>query len=374
MASTPEDASSVDKAKAYQRKKQELTLFHLVLTPLVLLLAILTPMSLLLRQGATAVSTNPWIVVALYFLFFTFYMLLFDFPYSWYSGFSLEHRFGLSNQNFRAWLVNFFKKSLLAFLLSVALVEGLYALIRHFPDHWWVLAWASYALVSYVLGKIFPVLIVPLFYKYSKVEDDALKTRIFDLAKRYGLPVENVYALNLSKTTKKANAAFMGIGKTKRVVLSDTLIDQFTPDEIETVVAHELGHFKHHDIWRQLALGLVTSLISFWIVFSLMAPAAKFFGLEGVGDIASLPLLFLVFYAFSLVITPVQNGFSRVLERAADRFALKAFPHPDVFVSCMDKLGKVNLADPDPNPVYEWFFYDHPAIGKRIQMAKEWAP
>jgi len=226
--------------------------------------------------------------------------------------------------------------------------------------------------MSYILGKVFPVFIVPLFYKYGKVENESLKQRIFDLAKRYGLPVENVYSLNLSRTTKKANAAFMGMGKTKRVVLSDTLLAHFTADEIEAVVAHELGHFKHKDIWKSLGLGLMSSFAGFWMVFRVLDPAARAFGFQGVGDIGALPLVFLIFFGFHLLMMPLQNGFSRMLERAADRFALTAFPQKEAFISCMDKLSRVNLADPDPHPLVEWLFYDHPAISKRIKAAREW--
>jgi STE24 endopeptidase len=164
----------------------------------------------------------------------------------------------------------------------------------------------------------------------------------------------------------------MGMGKTKRVVLSDTLMEKFSHDEIETVVAHELGHFKHKDIWKQLSVGLFTSLAAFWIAFKLMNPLAETLGFEGVSDIAALPVLFLLFYLFSLILMPMQNGFSRWIERAADRFALEAYPRPEVFASCMNKLAEVNLADPNPSPLYEWLFFDHPSIGKRIQMARAW--
>ena len=360
----------LSRAKDYQKKKQVLTLVHLVWTPVVLGLMILTPFSHLLKQTAVAIAAQPYLTAALYTLLFILFLSLADFPFTVYSGFVLEHRFQLSNETFAAWLKDYAKKMALSTGFTILLILGLYALIWNFPFHWWLAAWAGYALVSYGLGKIFPVWIVPLFYKYGKVESEGLKKRILNLASRYGMPVENVYSINLSKTTKKANAAFMGMGRTKRVVLSDTLLDSFTEDEIETVVAHELGHFKHRDIWKQLGFGLLVSFLTFRIAFLAMEPAAKALGFDGAGDIGSLPLLFLFFFFFTLFLMPLQNGFSRWMERAADRFALTAFPYPKVFISCMEKLGRVNLADPDPNPVFEWIFYDHPSIGKRIRMAK----
>jgi len=368
-----ESKSYLEKAKTYEKIKQKLALVHLVLTPLLLLLLMLSPISSYFKQSAEFLAANRYFALVFYFTFVSGYFLIFDFPFSFYSGFILEHRFGLSNQTFGAWGVFFLKRAVLSFMLSLALVEMLYALIWHYPSHWWVCAWAGYALVSYVLGKVFPLWIVPLFYKYGRVDDENLKGRIIRLTQRYGLSVENVYSLDLSKTTKKANAAFMGMGRTKRVVLSDTLIDQFTQEEIETVVAHELGHFKHHDIWKLLGFGLAASFFAFWIAFLSMEPFAEILRIQGAQDIMSLPLLFFVFYLFSLVLSPAQSGFSRWLERAADRFALEAVSQVPVFISCMTKLGRVNLADPDPNPVYEWFFYDHPSLGKRVRMAQAWS-
>ncbi len=365
-----QDSSGEMKAKAYQKKKQALSLFHLIYSPAVLFLTVALPVSAIFKDWAYTAITQDYGALALYFGFFSFFLLVLDFPFSIYSGFILEHQYALSNQTFAAWFKEFLKKSLLSFVFSLLLIEALFALIWNFPDTWWLMAWAGFALVSYGVGKIFPVWIVPLFYKYSPLNQDALRRRILDLANRYKMPVENVYSLNLSKTTKKANAAFMGIGKTKRVVLSDTLLEHFTDDEIEVVVAHELGHFIHRDIIKSLVFGIVISFFSFWIAFRALDPLAGIFGFEGAGDIAALPILFLIFYAISLILMPLQNGFSRWRERAADRFALAAFPKRDAFMTCMEKLGRVNLADPDPNPLYEWFFYDHPAIRKRIRMAQ----
>ncbi len=364
---------SLEKARAYEKKKETLTLVHLFLSPAILLAAAVTPFSAWLKTTASGLVSNDYAVAAVYFTFFTLYTLIFDAPLAFYSGYALEKRYELSNHTVLTWTLDFLKRSVLSLAFLVCLILGMYALIWHFPETWWIFAWAGFATVSYVLGKLFPVVIVPLFYKYSPVPDEALRARILALASRYGMPLENVYSLNLSRTTKKANAAFMGMGKTKRVVLSDTLLENFTADEIETVVAHELGHFKHGDIWKQLVLGMVSSFAGFWLVSRFLNPAAESLGYQGAGDIAALPLIFLIFYVFYLILMPLQNGFSRMLERAADLFALEAFPHKDIFISCMNKLCKVNLADPEPNPVFEWLFHDHPAIAKRIRLAENWS-
>ncbi len=362
-------------ASEYQRIRRKLTLFHLILTPSLLGILIASGWTFGMRQNAVALAgASDWGVVAVYFVLFSLFFLIFDLPLSFYSGFTLEHRFGLSNQSFGQWLWDLGKKTLLSFVLSLVLLECLYLIIRQCPASWWIWAWAAYAFVSYILGKVFPVVIVPLFYKYGRLEDKELEAKVLKLAARFDMPVGNVYSLNLSKTTKKANAAFMGIGKTKRVVLSDTLIRNFTHSEVEVVVAHELGHYKHHDVWRLLALGLAASLVAFGAGFfgmNALVPALSF---NSVADVAGLPLLFLIFYVVNLALMPIMNGYSRRRERVADAFALKALETREVFISCMNKLGEQNLADPEPPPWYEWLFYDHPSIAKRVEMAKRATP
>lgn len=360
-----------EKAKAYQKERQRLTLINLFLTPAILALVLASGLSHLFRNFAERITVQPFVIVGLYFAFLSIVTLLFDYPFSFYSGFVIEHRYGLSNHTFASWLKDVAKKSVLSFALSLVLIELMYAIIWTFPSHWWLISWGGYLFVSYGLGKVFPIWIVPLFYKYGPVANESLKKRIYALAERYQMPLENIYSLNLSKSTKKANAAFMGLGKTKRVVLSDTLLEHFTPDEIEVVVAHELGHFKRRDVWKQLLVGAISSFIAFWLASVWLPVTSENLGFKSVGDVASLPFLFLIFYGFFLVVTPLLNAHSRWIERNADRFALKAFPFREHFVSCMQKLARVNLADPEPHPIFEWFFYDHPSIGKRIRMAQK---
>jgi STE24 endopeptidase len=356
--------------KEYQKKKQTLSIFSLFLTPFLLAIFILTPIESIFKFWSLQVSSFEFVQLAVYFSLLSIFFLIFDFPLSYYSGYVLEHRYHLSNQSLKQWLSFSFKKSMLAFVLSLALLSLLYSLIRRFEANWWILAWAGYAVVSYVMGKLFPVFIVPMFYKYDQLKEGNLRNRILALTQKYHLPVENLYTLNLSKTTKKANAAFMGIGKTKRVVLSDTLIENFTDAEIEIVVAHELGHYQHRDILKQILLGLVTSFIGFFVAFQgLNAFNHRFY--EGVGDLSSLPVLFFIFTLLGLVWTPLQSAFSRKMEYAADAFAVQSTKALNVFASCMTKLAEVNFSDPDPNPVYEWYFYSHPSIKKRILAARE---
>ena len=360
-------------AKEYQRIKKSLGLFHFVLTPVLLVVWCVTPLATLTRDFVAIISDVVFIQVALFFVLFSLFFFVIDLPISFYSGFIIEHRFALSNLSFSKWVAETLKRTVLSFLFALFLVEGLYGLIRSQPNFWWLWAWVLYAGVSWIMGKLFPVFIVPLFYKYQPLPEGELRTRVLSLLSRFGLPAANLFSINLSKTTKKANAAFMGLGKTKRVVLSDTLIKQFSAQEIEQVVAHELGHFKHKDIWKQLTLGLAISFLCFFAGFYAMREMFPLLNLSSSADLAGMPLLFLIFMLVNYFAMPVTNVFSRKCEYAADRFALEACRDKDVFISMMNKLGEVNLADPDPAAWYEFIFYSHPSNKKRIAAAELWA-
>ncbi len=359
----------LEKAKAYHRKKYFVALFHLGLQLVLLAFLIFSGASFLFKGWAEAATPQFYSQATIYYSLFFIYLWAFDFLLGLYSSYYLEKTYQLSNQNFPQWLVELTKRSLLSYLFSLGLVLGLYFLIRRFPEAWWIWAWGAFAGVSYLLGQLFPVLIVPLFYKYSRVDNEILREKIFSLVKRFGLPLENVYSLNLSKTTKKANAMFAGLGRTKRLVLSDTLLQNFTVGEIESVVAHELGHFKHRDIWHHLGFSGITSFFSFWLAFYFLERLAPELGYAGAYDLAAFPLLYLVFFLFGMLLTPLSNAYSRWREREADRFSLKACGR-EGFIPAMEKLARLNLADPKPHPVIEWWFYTHPPIEKRIQMAK----
>ena len=364
--------SQEEKSKAYQRTRNWLTLYSLLLSLIVLFGAIVFRLTFVFYEWAYNSNSSLYGALFFYFLFFSVYSLVSSFPMSFYSGFVLEHQYALSNQTFSAWLLEWAKKQLLSFAITTPLILILYTLIWNFESSWWFLGWAGYAIFSLVLGKLFPILIVPLFYTYSPISDEVLKRKIEALAKRFGVAIQNVYSLNLSKTTKKANAAFTGFGKTKRVILGDTLLNSFNHEEIETVLAHELGHYRHRDIWKQFGFGIALSLVGFWLAFQLLGALSYRLDYEGAADIRSFPLLCLIFFLFSLVMSPAANAFSRHAERRADQFALDTTKDQTSFISAMQKLGDLNLADPDPHPLIEFLLYDHPAIGKRIQMAERY--
>lgn len=364
--------SSNGKNKEYQKKRNLLHFAGIFLTLIILYGAIGFGLTFQFYDWASSITQLQHGIVFLYFLFFSLYSLLISFPMSFYSGFILEHQYHLSNQTLGSWFWEWTKKQLLGFVISAPLVLLLYILIWNFPTTWWFLGWLGYAAFSLVMGKLFPVIIVPLFYKYSPIKDQVLKAKIEALAGRFDLKIRNISSLNLSKTTKKANAAFTGLGKTKRVILGDTLLESFSHNEIETVLAHELGHCKHHDIWKQFLFGAVLSFVGFWLAYQLLNGFSIQLGYEGAGDVRSFPLFSLIFFIFGLIISPAGNTFSRYAENKADQFALDATRDKQSFISAMQKLSDMNLADPNPNPLIEFFLYDHPPVGKRIRMAEQY--
>ncbi len=364
--------SSNGKNKEYQKKRNWLHLVGILLTLVILGGAIVTRLTFWMHEKAASITLSPSGIVFFYFLFFSIYSLIISFPMSFYSSFILEHEYHLSNQTLASWFWEWMKKQLLGFVISTPLILLLYILIWHFPTSWWILGWLGYAIFSLVMGKLFPVLIVPLFYKYSPIADEVLKKRIEALATRFDLKIQNISSLNLSKTTKKANAAFTGFGKTKRVILGDTLLQSFSHDEIETVLAHELGHYKHRDILKQVILSAILSFIGFWLAYQILNSFSYSLGYLGPGDVRSFPLFSLIFFIFGLIMSPAGNTFSRYVENKADEFALDATKNRQSFISAMQKLSDMNLADPNPSLLIEFFLYDHPPVGKRIQMAKQY--
>jgi STE24 endopeptidase len=361
-----------ENAKAYQRIRHWLHLVSLLLTLFILASVLVFGLSNQFYAWASSLGGGSYVTLALYFLFFSIYTMALGFPLSVYSGYRLEHRFSLSNQTLSAWFQDYAKRQLLSFLVAAILVLALYALIWNAGSVWWVWAWLGYAGFGLVLGKLFPVLIIPLFYKYSPIADAQLKRKIEALAAKHRLSIENVYSLNLSRTTKKANAVFTGLGKTKRVILSDTLLNSFTHDEIEAVLAHELGHYQHKDIWKQFGLGTVFTFAGFGLIAAYYGPLAAALNFSGIADMRAFPLLCLMSFVFGLVAGPLSNMFSRRAERQADQFALRVMGVREPFVTCMEKLAELNLADPNPHPLIEFLLYDHPAVGRRIQMAREY--
>ena len=292
-------------------------------------------------------------------------------PVNYYTEFYLEHKYNLSNQTFIKWIIENLKGLLVSTLIGVPILLFFFYVLNKFGSMWWLPLAAGLFIISVVLGRIAPVLILPLFYKVTPIDNNELKERIERLAKDAGIKVENVYKFDMSKNTKKANAAFTGLGKSKRILLGDTLLENYTQDEIETVIAHEMGHYKKKHIIKNIILGTVTSFLTLFIVAFLYENTIALFGYNSITEIAALPVLSLWAALIGLIQSPFGNILSRKFEYEADEYAVIATGKPLPYISTLEKLTEQNLADKDPHPFVEWFFYSHPSVNNRINALKK---
>jgi len=357
-------------AKTYQNIKNRLFFFGLAIDIIVLIVFFFGGYSVFIRNYASNVSHSSFLVIGIYYSIFCLIIYVIHFPLSFFLGFTLEHKFHLSTQKFHQWLGDNLKKSALGFAITLILVEVIYSLLGRFPQHWWIGAGAFWLFFSFVLAKITPNIIIPLFFKYLPIDNEELRDRIFQLFKSCQVPLRDIYSINFSSKTKKANAFFCGIGKSKRVVLSDTLISEFSIQEIEAVVAHELGHYIHKDVIKMLFINAVLIFFGLFLMNKFLMYALTHLGLIRIDDIAFFPIILLGFIAFSLGTTPLLNAYSRSIERDADQFSIEKTKNTNAFITMMEKLGEMNLAEFHPNRFVEIFFYDHPPISKRIKFAK----
>lgn len=368
------DQDRQKKAKEYSRISRRLMLVDLALTALYALAWLLAGWSAGLRGWLAGYAANPWLLVALFAAVFGGVYYLIDLPLSYYSGFVLPHRFGQSNQTLRGWIGDQVKGLLVGGLLGLLVLEVIYAVLRAFPNLWWLWAAGFLLVFQVVLANLAPVLLMPLFYKFIPLgeEHEELARRLVRLSRQAGAQVKGVYKFDMSRRTKAANAALTGLGGTRRIILGDTLLNEFTADEIETVLAHELGHHVNRDIPLMIAFETLTTVVGLWLASLALRWGVNAFGFDGVGDIAALPLFMLVMGAYGLATMPLGNAFSRWRERLADRYALEATRNGPAFASAMTRLANQNLAEVDPEPWVEFLLYSHPALEKRIRMAEQY--
>jgi STE24 endopeptidase len=291
-----------------------------------------------------------------------------------YYGFRLEHRYNLSNLRLRAWVWDETKGFLVGVALASIVVELLYFIIRQFPQNWWLIAWAAFLGLFVLMAQLAPVVLFPIFYKFEPLDNADLKSRLVALSERAGTRVRGVYKWNLSEKSKKANAALTGLGSTRRIILADTLLNNFSPDEIEAVLAHELGHHVHRHILKSIGMQAATTFVGFWAANWVLHYAVdRLHMFETLSDFANLPLLVLVSTVLSVLLLPALNAYSRYNERQADRYAFESISSVDPFISSMNKLAEQNLAERTPSKWVELLFHSHPAISRRVAAAQAWA-
>ena len=366
-----QNSTDTPEAQRYNRIRRYLGIADVAVGLGILLVLLITGWTGTLRDIAYQGAHQNYVLAV--FLYVTALMVIskiIGFGLDYYS-FRLEHRFKLSNQRFSSWLWDEFKGWLVGLVLAVVLVEIVYYIIRASQQYWWLIAWAVFIGFFVLMAQLAPVVLFPIFYKFKPLQNQSLKDRLVRLSQRAGTRVRGVYRWKLSEKSKKANAALTGLGNTRRIILADTLLEGYSEDEIEAVLAHELGHHVHRHILKSIGIQVAVTFVGFWAANEVLRYAVNhgqmFIGLS---DFANLPLLILVSTILSLLLVPLLNAYSRHNEREADRYAFKSIASVEPFISSMNKLADQNLAERTPSKWVELLFHSHPPISKRITAAK----
>ncbi len=371
------DLDRQQKAKEYARIRRRLSFVSMGIGVIGVFILLFTNLGIWLGDQLQALSWQPiagWfpVQILVYFLILILAYEIITAPIAYYSGFVLPHRYGLSTMSLKSWLGDLFKGLALGLVLEVLAIEFVYLLLALQPQTWWL--WVALAMLffSVVMANLAPVLIFPIFYKFTPLPEGDLTKRLLALAERAHTRVRGVFTMQLSKKTTAANAALMGLGNTRRIVVGDTMLDRYTPDEIEVVLAHELGHHVHHDIWKLIISQSILMLGGLYLVNVVLHWAVDTQHIyNGLANPATLPLLLALMGAFGLIVMPIGNGLSRTVEYQADEYALQVTQMVEPFKSAMTRLANQNLSDVEPSPIIEFLFHDHPSINKRLKHADE---
>ena len=362
-----------DRAKSYNRTKLITGISSSAISFLLLLLLVWLDSTRHIASFAWAVGSYRYLALLIFTATVGIIQSLVTLPIGFYSGYILEHRYNLSNQSLGRWAWERLKGSLVGLPLVAAILIIVYWCMLKYENNWWLPVGILISMVSVLLARIAPVLFMPLFYKFDPLPDGPLKERIARLCTASGLEFEGIFTFDLSKNTKKANAGFTGIGRSRRIILGDTLLNEFSDDEIVTVFAHELGHYKYRHITIGIVTGVLSTFVGLFIASQLYAWSINVFSFSSITDLEALPLLAIWLGLFGLVTSPISNIISRRHERQADEYAVKVTHNGAAFAAALRRLANTNLADPEPHPLVEFMFYRHPSIAKRIQLAESTA-
>ncbi len=375
MAAPPTlDPARQGKAKEYARIRRRLFFVELGVDAILTVCGLVFGWALALKATLLGVTTNDWLVVPAFAVVFFLSFQVLELPLGYYSEYVLPHRYDQSTQTFGGWVKDQLISTLLMAAIGLPVLEVVYWLLRVTGPAWWLWAAGGYVVFVVLVSGLAPVVIMPLFNKFVPLGEEHadLIGRLKRLAERSGTRVSGVFRFDMSRRTKAANAALTGIGGTRRIILGDTLLAEFTPDEVESVIAHELGHHVNRDIPVGIVVSSAITLVGLSIVSLALNWGARALGFAGPADVGALPLLALTFGLFGVVTLPLNNAYSRWREARADAYALESTHNPDAFAAAMTRLANQNLAEADPEPWVVALLYSHPTIGQRLAMAARW--
>ena len=364
------DPARQEKARKYASARRRATLAELASAGIFLLVLVFSGLSVIFRELLISPSVPA---AAIYFVGLMVVYGILSAPLSYYSSFVLPHRYGLSIQTFGGWLGDTAKAWILGLIAGTGIVAAAYWFLSSFPATWWLLTWGVVVALISILTSLAPIIIFPIFVKMKPLDDDELRLELEQLAQQANTSVRGIYTMELGSKATSAYAALMGVGSTKRIALSDTLLQRYSSPEIEAVMAHELGHNSHNDIFRMFIIESAILLVGFYIIDLVFTTVVAPLGFDGISDVAALPLLILISSTLSLVAAPLTNAYSRHLEAGADDYALRLTKNPGAFINLIIKLTDQNLSEAEPSRWVELLTYDHPCYSKRIKHARHYS-
>jgi STE24 endopeptidase len=363
------------KAKQYDTINNWFFLARILFAGAILALYHVSGASVALANGLRASFGGNWLAVnAVYILISIFGFTALLFPLSYYTEHVLENHYDITTETFGEWLGNFIQSLLLDLVLGLVFFETIYTLLHYAPETWWVWATLFYIAFGIVLSALFPTLIMPLFNTFEPLKNGPLAAKVTAMLEQAGIKTMGVYSWGIEEKNSPANAAFTGLGKTKRIILSATLLKEYSDEQILAILAHEIGHYKNRDTQRLFAVSSVMAILGFWIAHLLLQQLVTRLGFTSAADIASMPLFLFALMIFSLVSMPLSNGYSRKREYAADRYAVETTGDIEAFATALEKLTEQNLTDKEPHPLIELMLHSHPSLKRRIAAVRESRP
>ena len=369
------DGLRQEKAREYARIQRRWMLVDLTIGMFYLIFWLMLGWNVHLREILTTWTGSQFLLVLLFGLIFGGFYQVISLPLSYYTGYILPHRYETSNQTHKGWIMDQIKSAAMGAVLGGLVIEVVYWILRSAPGNWWLFTWLFLFVFSVLLANLAPVLLMPIFNKFTLLSEEyaELSQRLIRLAERANVQVQGVFTYDMSRRTKAANAALTGLGNTRRIILGDTLLKEFTADEIEGVLAHELGHQAHQDMLLLIAFGGFTNLIGLALAAWVFQWGSPLVGVGSAGDVAGMPLLALMLGIFGLISSPLENTFSRWREKLADDYALQTTGRGDVLAAAFTRLANQNLSEVDPEPWVELLLYSHPSLARRIARARAYA-
>lgn len=294
-------------------------------------------------------------------------------PLGYYSSYVHEHKWGFSNYTNKTWLLDQLKSFTVSLMLLPILLGLFFWVLWKFPDTWWLVAATVTTLVSIVFVTLFPVVILPIFNKYDPIEDEKLTNQLSDILHKAGLKPSGFFRQDMSRQTKKENAFLAGMGKTRRVVIADNLLENMSLSEIKSVIAHEVGHYHFSHLPKNILIGTIQQLIIFYLLNIIMKILYPEFLTSNTNNLSLFPMFSLIMSLLSsLLFGPLNNMISRYFERQADRTSLELYPDKDSFQKAMAGLANRNLSNAYPEWWVKLLYYSHPPIGERLSFAENY--